>query len=492
MNKMDSARNRDSSPDSSAGSERSRVGQNACALRPPPYGISLVDSEEFAGATSVNPNRQPAASAAVHAAAKKGISGAGGPLPHLDAIQKSFGKHDVSHIQAHTDGAAAAGARAMGAEAFATGNHVAFGGAPSLHTAAHEAAHVVQQRGGVQLKGGVGEVGDTHERHADAVADRVARGESAEALLDERAGSKMAADARAGSDAIQQVRSKINAPAQNAITYAAVAQLWANIQEQLNEVEDGEFINEENVNRWRGQATAMMQALQEQCEHDETSYTWDEIQARQTREQQRFHAALIPLSNLRGELNTAHANFAELKSARQELENNQSKGKAKGADTKKEKKVEKTTTKQGPIGLGTKWGPYREKLKWKGQVRFVQHVPPDAPSIEACMKSQDLLDAVHHDGKAFWVADPAQFKLSSSAGKTMMIYTFTPDGARSLMEDYLLCSSGDFAEHNEEEWSGETAHPDYTLWKTSEIGAYGIGSTRLKQLASTCIKIEKK
>jgi len=53
MNKMDSARNRDSSPDSSAGSERSRVGQNACALRPPPYGISLVDSEEFAGATSV-------------------------------------------------------------------------------------------------------------------------------------------------------------------------------------------------------------------------------------------------------------------------------------------------------------------------------------------------------------------------------------------------------------------------------------------------------
>jgi hypothetical protein len=71
----------------------------------------------------------------------------------------------------------------MGAEAFASGNHVAFARAPSLHTAAHEAAHVVQQREGVQLKGGVGEVGDVYERNADAVADRVVRGESAVDLL---------------------------------------------------------------------------------------------------------------------------------------------------------------------------------------------------------------------------------------------------------------------------------------------------------------------
>lgn len=52
-----------------------------------------------------------------------------------------------------------------------------------LHTVAHEAAHVVQQRGGVQLKGGVGAAGDAYERHADAVADRVVAGESAEDLL---------------------------------------------------------------------------------------------------------------------------------------------------------------------------------------------------------------------------------------------------------------------------------------------------------------------
>jgi hypothetical protein len=118
------------------------------------------------------------------AAASHGVSGAGGRLPHLEAIQRSFGSHDVSGITAHTDGAATAGAAAMGAEAFATGNRVAFAGTPSLHTAAHEAAHVVQQRGGVQLKGGIGRAGDDYERNADAVADRVVAGAPAGDLLD--------------------------------------------------------------------------------------------------------------------------------------------------------------------------------------------------------------------------------------------------------------------------------------------------------------------
>ncbi|MBE7453940.1 MAG: DUF4157 domain-containing protein [Kofleriaceae bacterium] len=125
---------------------------------------------------------------AVHQAAAIGTSGSAGPLPHLAAIQPHFGKHDVSSVRAYTDDRAAAGARAMGAEAYATGDQVAFAGSPSLHTAAHEAAHVVQQRGGVALEGGVGEAGDRHEQHADAVADRVVRGASAEDLLDELAG----------------------------------------------------------------------------------------------------------------------------------------------------------------------------------------------------------------------------------------------------------------------------------------------------------------
>ena len=124
----------------------------------------------------------------VHAAASEGIAGPGGALPHLDRIQRSFGRHDVSGVQSHQDDRATAGAQAMGAAAFATGNHVAFAGAPSLHTAAHEAAHVVQQRAGVHLLGGVGQSGDTYERHADQVADLVVKGESAEAALDQHAG----------------------------------------------------------------------------------------------------------------------------------------------------------------------------------------------------------------------------------------------------------------------------------------------------------------
>jgi hypothetical protein len=130
-----------------------------------------------------------AASSDVHALAARGTSGAGGALPFLGRIQSAFGAHDVSHVQAHTDGYAEAAARGMGAHAFATGDHVAFAGAPDLHTAAHEAAHIVQQRAGVQLKGGVGEAGDAYEQHADAVADAVVRGESAEALLDQMAPS---------------------------------------------------------------------------------------------------------------------------------------------------------------------------------------------------------------------------------------------------------------------------------------------------------------
>ena len=140
----------------------------------------------------------------VHEAAVQGTAGAAQPLPFLDQIQRSFGHHDLSGIKAHTDGQAAAGARAMGAEAFATGDHVAFGrSAPSLHTAAHEAAHVVQQRAGVHLKGGVGEANDAHEQHANAIADRVVRGESSEALLDAYAGPS--AGGATGSGGVQRM-----------------------------------------------------------------------------------------------------------------------------------------------------------------------------------------------------------------------------------------------------------------------------------------------
>ncbi len=113
-------------------------------------------------------------------------------------IQRSFGAHDLSAIQAHVGGPAAAASAAMGAEAYATGQHVAFARSPDLHTAAHEAAHVVQQRAGVQLKGGVGEAGDAYERHADQVADLVVQARSAESLLSQYAGTPDRAPAGAG------------------------------------------------------------------------------------------------------------------------------------------------------------------------------------------------------------------------------------------------------------------------------------------------------
>lgn len=135
---------------------------------------TLVQRKETGGASDAD----------VHALADHGTSGAAGALPFMDQIQRSFGNHDVSSIKAHDDGAAVDASRAMGARAFASGDHVAFGASPDLHTAAHEAAHVVQQRGGVQLAGGVGSAGDPYERHADAVADAVVRGEPAAPLLD--------------------------------------------------------------------------------------------------------------------------------------------------------------------------------------------------------------------------------------------------------------------------------------------------------------------
>lgn len=130
---------------------------------------------------------EPTDEATVQAAAPRGVATPASRLPFSDMLQRVFGRHDVSSIQAHTGPEAAASAQAMGAEAYATSDHVVLGRGADLHTVAHEAAHVVQQRGGVQLKGGVGAVGDPYERNADAVADRAVAGQSAEDLLDQGA-----------------------------------------------------------------------------------------------------------------------------------------------------------------------------------------------------------------------------------------------------------------------------------------------------------------
>lgn len=122
--------------------------------------------------------------ASVQQAAARGVQTPATQLPFLDRLQPVFGRHDLGQVQAHVGPEAAASAEAMNAWAYTTGGHVVFSGSPDLWTAAHEAAHVVQQRGGVQLPSGVGSAGDAYETHADAVAERAVRDESAEALLD--------------------------------------------------------------------------------------------------------------------------------------------------------------------------------------------------------------------------------------------------------------------------------------------------------------------
>jgi len=136
----------------------------------------------------------------VHEVASDGFAGASEPLPHLAAIQRAFGHHDISSVRAFRGGEAREACDQLGAHAYAMDGQVAMGPTGAdLHTAAHEAAHVVQQRAGVHLKDGVGQNGDIYERHADAVADRVVQGESAVELLDQ-----VAATARsAGNPAVQ-------------------------------------------------------------------------------------------------------------------------------------------------------------------------------------------------------------------------------------------------------------------------------------------------
>lgn len=119
----------------------------------------------------------------LHLVMQEGFAGDARPLPHFERIQSAFGPvHDLSNIRAHTDLAAEQATRRLSAFAFTLGSEIAFRGKPDVHLAAHEAAHVVQQRSGIQFLAGVESKG-AWERHADAVADRVVQGRSAVDLL---------------------------------------------------------------------------------------------------------------------------------------------------------------------------------------------------------------------------------------------------------------------------------------------------------------------
>jgi len=109
---------------------------------------------------------------------------------------------DLGQVRIHADDHAARLSARLAARAFTTGGDVYFARSQyrpetgeGRFLLAHELTHVAQQRQGVHLEGGMGKVGDAHERQADAVAGRVARGEAVAGLGGAPAPGKVAGTA---------------------------------------------------------------------------------------------------------------------------------------------------------------------------------------------------------------------------------------------------------------------------------------------------------
>ena len=119
---------------------------------------------------------------------RRGLTGGSPlPMPLRSRMEAGFGA-GFGDVRIHSGGAAGAAAAALGAEAFASGNSIAF--APGLYrpgtTAgdaliAHELAHVVQQRragagGAVQMHQALSSPGEAAEVAADRAAATVLAG----------------------------------------------------------------------------------------------------------------------------------------------------------------------------------------------------------------------------------------------------------------------------------------------------------------------------
>ena len=143
----------------------------------PDFASNAVQLQEDGDSGETNESTTPDA---VREIAAEGASGAGGEIPHKAEMESAFGT-DFSGVKSHTSPEATG---AMGAQAYASGNDVVFGDSnPSKHLVAHELTHVLQQKQGVQLKGGVGTAGDQYEQQADAVADKVVQGKSVAGMV---------------------------------------------------------------------------------------------------------------------------------------------------------------------------------------------------------------------------------------------------------------------------------------------------------------------
>lgn len=109
------------------------------------------------------------------------LSTGGSPMPSSLARQLEPTHGDLSDARVHTGPEAAMLSRAVAARAFTVGNHIFFGDGEwqphtpgGLELAAHEAAHVVQQRGAPSTGTlQVSTPGDPFEREADAASHAV-------------------------------------------------------------------------------------------------------------------------------------------------------------------------------------------------------------------------------------------------------------------------------------------------------------------------------
>lgn len=123
--------------------------------------------------------------------AAQGVHPTGRPL---DADTRAFMEprlgRDLGDVRVHSGSEARADASAMSARAFTVGNDIMLGAGENAshtpqgrHLLAHELTHVVQQRSGAKPANGMSTPGDAFERQADSVADTVAEGHSAAAML---------------------------------------------------------------------------------------------------------------------------------------------------------------------------------------------------------------------------------------------------------------------------------------------------------------------
>jgi hypothetical protein len=115
------------------------------------------------------------------------VQSAHAPLPHFARIQAAFGRHDLSDVKAQVGGPAGEANDRMRSLGYTVGDRIGFRASPDLRLAArgHARRATARRR---SASDGVGRPGDGYEQQADAVADAVERGESAELLLDRAAG----------------------------------------------------------------------------------------------------------------------------------------------------------------------------------------------------------------------------------------------------------------------------------------------------------------